>query len=303
MEDRDGRTAFFDTARRYTKFVTVAKEGVIFAVRTDDQDVGRSLFIKQGRGEMGVIRRCVPLLKELLGEDAIRDKTFVDVGANIGTSVIYALGAHDFSRGIAIEPEPTNFRNLELNKFLNDLDERLLCLNFAVSDASGSIDFLVGTKSGKHAVLPSGQTANVLKGQEVIQVETVSLDSLVEQGILDPNQVGLLWVDAQAHEAHILAGAKALRDRSVPVVLEWDPLHLDRADGRKRLESILVESYTHFIDLRRTRDTSEPHHKLRDLSELDEYSERFLGRAKGKGRFTDILVLSPTRSSSPSVDT
>ncbi len=295
MKDREGRTAFFNTAGRYTSFVTVAKDDAIFAVRTDDLDVGRSLFIKQGRGEMSVIRRCVSALKKLLGENAIRDKTFVDVGANIGTSVIYALSAHEFSRGVAIEPEPANFRNLELNKVLNDLDERLLCLNFAVSDAPGSIDFVVGEKSGKHAVLPSGRTANPGKGQAVIQVRAVSLDSLVEQGSLVPNEVGLLWVDAQAHEAHILAGAKVLREHNVPVVLEWDPIHLERADGRKRLESILAESYTHFIDLRRTPDTSDPHHKLRKLSELEKYSERFFDRAEGQGRFTDILVLSPTQ--------
>jgi len=294
VRDFDGRAAFFEAAGRYTSSIIVASEGATFAVRTDDQDVGRSLFIKQGRGEMRVILRCVSILQKLVGEDAIRDKTFVDVGANIGTSVIYALTAHDFARGVAIEPEPKNFENLELNSFLNDLDERMQCLNFAVSDAPGTVDFVVVEKSGKHAVLSSRQNVNEVKGEQVIQVEAVSLDSLVEEGSLDPDQVGLLWVDAQAHEAEILTGAKTLRERKVPVVIEWDPIHLDRAESRERLESLLSESYTHFVDLRRTRKSSEEApHMVRELSELGEFSERFLKRAKARGRFTDILVLSP----------
>lgn len=293
MEERDGRTAFFDTAGRFTAFVTVEAEGALYAVRTDDPDVGKGLFIKQGRGEMRAIRRCVLILDELLGEGAIRDKAFVDVGANIGTSVIYALTAHEFSYGVAIEPEPANFRNLRLNTVLNDLDERLLCLNFAASDTPGSLDFLVGEKSGKHAVLASGHAPNAIKGEQVIQVPTVSLDSLVEEGRLAPDEVGLLWVDAQAHEAHILAGAEALRGHNVPLALEWDPVHLDEANARERLELILEESYTHFVDLRRVPGASEPPHKLRELSELERFSELFLERAEGRGRFTDILVLSP----------
>src|SRR3712207_8527825 len=47
--------------------------------------------------------------------------------------------------------------------------------------------------------------------QPRIDVETVTLDGLVERGAIDAARTALVWVDVQGHEGRVLAGAR--RDR------------------------------------------------------------------------------------------
>ena len=50
--------------------------------------------------------------------------------------------------------------------------------------------------------------------------------------MIDAERTGLLWMDAEAHEGHILEGASSLLERGTPMVLEWNPVILDRVGDR-----------------------------------------------------------------------
>lgn len=67
------------------------------------------------------------------------DEVFFDIGANIGLYSIYAA-----KRGIkvtAFEPESQNFALLNKNVYLNKLQDRITCLNLALSQKD-SLDYL-----------------------------------------------------------------------------------------------------------------------------------------------------------------
>jgi hypothetical protein len=107
--------------------------------------------------------------------------------------------------------------------------------------------------------------------------------------VYDPAEVGLLWIDAEHHEAHILAGASKLIEGGAPVVFEWDPMGLDReGENRERIGAALGDHYTHFVD---TKLTDEPGatFRLRPIAELASHVHS--GQAGGAAHSTDVLVL------------
>ena len=294
LSERDERLAYFDRADRYTPFLaTKVAGGAKFLVKTEDKHIGRSLFSKQGRGELAALERAVLAIRGLLGDAAIANRSFVDVGANIGTTTIPALLTHGFESAVAIEPEPENVRVLRLNVILNDLEDRITVLGVAASNEVGESDLVVDrSRGGKHWIATDrGKLRRKnLAENEILAVETVTLDQLVESGVIDADRIGMLWMDAEAHEGHILEGGLSLLERSVPLVLEWNPVILDRVGDRGKIERAVAEGYTHFAGLHRNPDPSGPIFPLQTVDRLPAYAERFLDRSNMLTK-TDILVL------------
>jgi FkbM family methyltransferase len=292
VTDREERLAYFDEADQYTDYLATSAGGSLFLVKTEDKHIARSLFAKQGRGELAVLGRAVAALEGLLGPDAVRHRAFVDVGANIGTTTIPAVLAHGFGSAVAIEPEPENLRVLRLNTLLNDLEDRITVLPVAASNSIGESELVVNrTRGGKHwiATDPS-KLRRTRPHTAILKVETVTLDHLVETGVIDAQGTGLLWMDAEAHEGHILEGASSLLARGTPLVLEWNPVILDRVGDRDKLQRAVAENYTHFAGMGRNPDPDGPAFPLQALDQLPAYAERFLDPDTPTTK-TDILVL------------
>jgi FkbM family methyltransferase len=294
VSDREERSAYFDLADQYTPYLATVAEGALFLVKTEDKHIGRSLFAKQGRGELLVLGRAVAAIEGLFGPDALANRTFVDVGANIGTTTIPAVLSHGFDSAVAIEPEPENVRVLRLNVLINDLEDRVNVLAVAVSNEAGRSDLVVNReRGGKHwiATDPSKlKRKSTAPDSTILTVETVTLDHLVETGVIEAKDTGLLWMDAEAHEGHILEGASSLLARGTPLVLEWNPVILDRMGDRGKLERAVAENYTHFAGMHRNPNPLQPSFALQTVDRLPAYAERFLDPSNRLSK-TDILVL------------
>jgi len=65
-------------------------------------------------------------------------------------------------------------------------------------------------------------------------------------------------MDTQGHEGHVLSGARTLLARDVPILFEYWPYALARAGGLEKLESIITEHYTHFVDVRDQKEGQTP---------------------------------------------
>jgi FkbM family methyltransferase len=286
------REAFFEQAQELTPFVGVGTGEGVFLVRTDDRHIGRSLFAKRGRGEMQVLTRAVNTVEALYGSDAVEGTSFIDVGANIGTTTVPALLHHGFSHALAIEPEDDNFVTLRANAVLNGLDKRIVTVRKAVSNQTGTAELVVKHgQGGKHWIATgSDKKARVRVEDEIVCVETVTLDQLATEELFDPDRTGLLWIDAQAHEGHIIEGAGCLTSRGVPIVLEWDPQALDRVGDRGKLQEVAARNYSHFTNMRSDAADDGPKFWLRPVDELDEYAERFLDPSTPE-KFTDIMLV------------
>jgi len=73
-----------------------------------------------------------------------------------------------------------------------------------------------------------------------------------------PEEVGLVWVDAQGHEAHILEGGERLLDHGIPWVIEYWPYGLTRQGALDRLNKALAHRFGHLVDVRRSRAEGRP---------------------------------------------
>jgi FkbM family methyltransferase len=139
------RWAAFASVRRFTATVSADVDGIDYFVRTADQSVGRLLF-------MGVVpdgdlfAAALTLIEQQTGRPTLADRTFVEVGANIGTTTLPAALRHDARRVVALEPAHECLRLLRASLAANDLDERrVLVLPVAASYKEGIAEFEVSS--------------------------------------------------------------------------------------------------------------------------------------------------------------
>ena len=299
LQRERARETFYDEAEAFTPFLGASTSGGLFVVRTRDKNVGRSLFIKKARGEMRVLSRAVNTLEVLYGHEAVLGKQFVDVGANIGTTTVPALLHHGFATALAVEAEAENFATLRLNALLNGLEGRLVAVHKAASNRVGSAELVVNpAQGGKHRVVSDSTTARVRKHEELVRVETTTLDQLAEEGLFDPARTGLLWIDAQAHEGQIVDGAGCLTSRGVPILLEWDPAFLDKQGDRGTLHEVAERCYSHFAAMRADLAGEGPKFWLRPVEDLHDYSEQLL-HWSSRQKLTDLMLVRLTEDELP----
>jgi FkbM family methyltransferase len=240
---------------------------------------------------MLMLRRAIALVHEALGDGSLEGSQFLDVGANIGTTTVSALIDGPFGSAVCFEPEPQNLVNLRLNLVLNGLEDRGTAVGVAVSDSDGTVQFVANTAhSGQGWVATDDSRLDRLgAGDQAISVPTMTIDGLVDSGVIALDRVGLLWIDAQSHEGHILAGGGRLLETGVPIVLEWYPRALDRLGDRVKLQNSVAEHYTHFIDLRAKPGSDGTVFEILEADTLCDYVEPF--SADSGRRYTDILIL------------
>lgn len=257
---KQDRALFFEEARAYAPLVGVTtNDGLRFIVGTKDIGVGRGLFLKRERKDMRALARALRILAR---HSVLPDGLFIDVGANLGTATVAALCRHGFESGVAIEPDPRNVMLLRVNLIINALEDRVAVIEAAASDRPGTLLL------APHA---AGSGRSRIAGQGV-PVEAIPLDALA----LD--SPGMVWIDVEGYEPHVLAGARQLLAERPPIVLELQP--------RASVEGVfpeLARDYAAVYDLRAGAETSFEELRARSLDA--EYL-----------RTTDVLLVpAPTR--------
>jgi len=249
------REAFFAEARRLTPYVAARIGGELFFVSTEDLGVGRRVFVRTWRKDMTTLAKAIDRLDDL-GAAFPEDPVFVDVGANIGTTTVTALRRHAFVAGVALEPAPENFRLLRLNLTANRLEEAVRALPVAAGDRPGEVALDTSrTNHGGHRVAPDAPAPGA------ITAERVTLDGLVDEGVVDVARVGLLWVDAPGSEDQALLGATRLLEAGVPIVTSIRPGQLEPGSP---LAELLTANYTDLVELRK----AERHLPIGELTAL-----------------------------------
>lgn len=280
---RAARGRFFEAAALQTPIVAAESDGLTYFVASADRGPGRSLFVEGRRGEAATLRAALTVLQEL-GRPARIDATFLDIGANIGTTTIPALLEHGFASAVACEPDPVNLRLLRLNLLANGVEARASAMQLALSDEDGTVDLARSRSNwGDHRVV-DGVNARKLRNRDLIQVERTTVDGLLARLEIPAGDVGLAWIDAQGHEAQILAGSEQLILARTPIVFELWPRVLDRNGDLSLLVALFDDLDGQLFDLREPgRRRAEP----RPVESLAELVESYL-RAGGH---TDLLLV------------
>lgn len=185
------------------------------------------------------------------------DNTFIDVGAEKGVLALWLL-ARGFS-GVVCEPLPHH------GETLRALAARapVTFLPFAIDATDGERDFYLATDDHGQP-LDHFHSLQRLQGDTrvhhatSIKVRCRSLSSLAQEGLV-PATPGLLIVDTEGHDLHVLRGLGAMRPAAIMtefftegVYQGWPDAHPD-----KLVELARQIGYSHFMVVRRNLNTLE----------------------------------------------
>ena len=258
-ELRESRERFLEAAREFVPYVVAERGALLFVIPTDDPTLGKLFVQSEKHKERVVLMRALERLDSAGIE--VRRGTFVDVGANIGTTAFAALEA-GFQTVVAIEPVPSTFRLLRANLALNGVEDAVRALPLALSDRAGTMTMNVAQGRRKARLDTAGAE----------EVQVARLDDVVE------GEPDFLLVDAEGHEVQVLGGGERVLGTAVPLVFELNPKLLALAGRRGELPALLAHHYTHVLDLRGRGAGFVPVERVADL--IEEY----------EGRSTDLLA-------------
>ncbi len=226
---------------------TVLTRNGLLTFDSKDRTTGRLLHVYRNH-EFNDMMDIVEFLrnKGVLSSDC--DGTVVDVGGYVGMSSTAFLLEKIFSRSLAFEPSPGNYRLLQKNIENNKLSRSLKAFNMALSDKNAELEFELSEKNyGDHRIRSGSMTAKGHFGEENRKVITVPArkfdDFLQEHAEIDQLDIRLIWMDVQGHEAKFISGAKQflLEHPSVPIMMEFWPYAIQRS-GVTRTEFVALVS-------------------------------------------------------------
>ena len=248
------RAEVFDILGALSPSVAVEADGIRYYVSTRDLGLGRVVFA-HGSYEQDIMGYTVDIAyRHARANRRVKDMTFIDIGANIGTSSLPALLEFGAGRVIAFEPDLENFKLLRCNLIMNDVDHRARLYNVALSYCSG--DGLLERAEdswGDHRIrvrddVPDGSFRESLRSTGTVRV--ARFDDVVRDEALDLAEVGLAWMDVQGHEGHVLAGAESLLESDIPIAIEYWPYGLRRVDGLDLLHGLIARNFSRVVDVR-----------------------------------------------------
>ncbi len=156
-------------------------------------------------------------------------KVFLDIGANVGSTSIYAIKSSIFTHAISVEPSQLNYQFLVWNIRINGLGNEIHPLNFGIADFVGDQDLVCSPSNcGDFRLAPNltGSSENFYNEKEfaVEHVKFFTLDELAKNGTLKPQEIGFIWIDCQGSEGLIFKeGKQFLYEAAVPIYIEFWP--------------------------------------------------------------------------------
>jgi FkbM family methyltransferase len=140
--------------------------------------------------------------------------TYIDVGANIGTTVIPAARRITTGRVIAFEPHPRTYSFLQENLRLNGITH-VDARNCAVGSRPGWIGFTDKLTDDQN---------HPTDDRSALQVKVEVLDQVTR----DMDRIALIKIDVEGYEKEVLAGASETLRKTECVYFELCEAHVQR---------------------------------------------------------------------------
>ena len=282
------REELFNLLGRVSPVVAVDSGEARYFVGTRDRGLSRTVFA-QGCYEQDVMAATLALAERHVGRaPLLQGRTFVDIGANIGTSTVPALTVFGAADAVSIEPDVDNYKLLRCNLIANDVEDRARTVRAALSDTSGSgVLELGGDSWGDHRVRTRPHVPDGLfqeSRRPTVTVPLTRFDDVVRDLPIELDRIGMVWMDVQGHEGHVLAGASSLLASDIPVAIEYWPYGLERAGGLDLIHELIAANYRTVVDVRASVDGRGPVEL--PATDLHALAERNRGEV-----YTDLLLL------------
>lgn len=158
-----------------------------------------------------------PFTFNVLDHYSDKHKTYVDVGAWVGPTVLYA--ANKFKKVVCFEADPVALQALEKNLAVNQYDNVTL-IKKALADKNGTIKFggnwVMGNSESTILVndpqffenghRPDQRGTKESRATNIIEVESIDIESAIEKYNIDPADIALIKMDIEGGE-HVVIPA------------------------------------------------------------------------------------------------
>jgi len=216
-----GRVIFTE---RFVPFKTIywVIQKVSFKKKIRRSGIPITIPVKKGVGLMNLISRYEPWMDEILPKILNRqDGIFIDVGANIGQTILKVLPTYKNLNYFAIEP------NVHCSEYLHDLAkangfENLTIHKCALSNRSGETMLLTRFKDDILATTsPSFRKFTKYSSGMTVPLETGdALFSAVQE------KIEVIKIDVEGGEALVLEGfSNTIKQHQPKILIEILPLH------------------------------------------------------------------------------
>jgi FkbM family methyltransferase len=153
--------------------------------------------------------------------------TYLDIGANIGMTVVPILEHNSAVKCYAFEPEPANYRNLLLNIYANCPSSDVHVYPLALHEREGMLPFQIADGNlGAHRLHVETDLPTTLEegSRRVVEVRCVRLDDLA----LELRPPVFVKIDTEGAEPFVVAGGMQTLARADAITLEWSPYNMAR---------------------------------------------------------------------------
>lgn len=244
---RNGKVWDFTYIKLAQNYFAVTTKGGEYITHASDNTISQDMFLTGKTYSQDEIDQFITLTEQYYG--TMRDERgfFFDIGANIGTTCIYAKKyLVPNMTVVAFEPLYKNFKLLHANMILNDITD-YMAVNKAVSDSSGSYDMVFDTENpGGSSIVLAGTGKDV---SNVQSVDSISIDEFIMQNHIEPADVRYVWIDTEGFEANVLKGAKILLEQEkTAFYFEYSPSITD-AGRLMVIADICAQYFQKFISM------------------------------------------------------
>ena len=221
----------FDTDKS-TKLKYIETQNGKFLIFSNDGGISRQIFINKEYNLKSLIR-----VIKILG----KQNTIFDIGANLGPTCIAAIKKKYAQNSVAIEPEKNLFKLLTLNIKLNNMENKIIPLNFAANDKNQKI-YIINNKQNYGANFVKKLKSNKNSKNKIKSIKLNDLTKYIKKKTL-------VWIDVQGNESNVLKGASKLLKKKIPFVIEFWPYGINRCRNKNNLIKEL-KKFDYFYDLK-----------------------------------------------------
>jgi FkbM family methyltransferase len=210
----------------------------------------------------------IKLAKKYYGVSNETNGYLLDIGANIGTSSVWMKKKLLPNINIiGFEPVSENCKVYRINCILNGLaDNEWQIVHAAVSDTDGICECMLDDTGnmGDNRIEKNG---NRITERLVEVVRSITIDNYLNENSISTNEIKMVWMDVQAHEAFVLLGGENLFGAGVPLYMEFWPEQLRKNGSLELLINQLKKFYSKYIVI--DSDCELEQLKEYDISELE----------------------------------
>lgn len=253
--------------------VTIDTANGLLSVSSNDWLIGKHLFVRRNY-ELDFIKNSIEFLQNEGLLQKGKNRTVVDIGANLGMICIALLRENFFQKAVAFEPSPRNFRLLGKNVAQNGLENQIECFPLALSSEDKAIEFEIDElNSGDSRVRKTVENGAMSEHKRrTVSVRASSFDSFLrENKNIAAGEIDLCWIDIQGHEGHFFKGAKEFfRQHKIPVINEFWGYGIQRSGvTREEYCEIICETFSKFYYW------TENEFKVKSTAEIEKLFDRY----------------------------